>query len=359
MRSDRRREIEKQLAEEKSSKRQKKKGLKAGIITFVIVLLAAGLAVGGWYLKETKDFLNDITGEDEKTDEEKAEEAAMKMKVVNESFNVYISGTDQDGTRSDVNMIMTVNPVTNKILLTSIPRDYYVMLPSKNAMDKLTHSSIYGMEETVGAAEKTFGIDIDYYLRVNYDCLTGIVDAIGGVDVVSEHEFTTSGMGKLNGHHFVKGTNHLDGKAALAFSRERHSFSDGDMQRNKNQEIVLKAIIEKAVSDKAILTSYLKILNALSGNMKTSISADEINALVIMQLKTMPDWDIERQSVKGTNGMGSCYALGGAKAAIVRGIAEEETKAIEVIKAAMSTGPEVADDGETDDGETAGSEASE
>ena len=243
------------------------------------------------------------------------EDQTSAVDVTKESFNVYISGSDMSGSidvtnRTDVNMIATVNPRTHEVLLTSIPRDYYVTLPSKNAKDKLTHSSLYGMQESIGALENAFGIDIN-----------------------SEHDFYTSGMKgmpELNGHHFVKGKNHVDGKLALAFCRERHAFLAGDMQRNENQQIVLEAILKKALSSKTILTKYTALLDAVKENMSTNMTPEEMSAIIKMQLADMPDWKIKRQAIKGTNAFEYCYALG-FKAATVDAIPEEEAKAVDEI----------------------------
>lgn len=266
------------------------------------------------------------------------EDQTSAVDVTKESFNVYISGSDMSGSidvtnRTDVNMIATVNPKTHEVLLTSIPRDYYVTLPSKNAKDKLTHSSLYGIQESIGALENKLGIDINYYLRVNYSTIIKLVDAMGGIDINSEYDFYTSGMKgmpELNGHHFTKGINHVDGKLALAFCRERHSFLSGDMQRNENQQIVLTAILKKAMSSKTILTKYTALLDAVKDNMSTNMTADEMAAIIKMQLSSMPDWNIKRQAIKGTNGYEFCYALG-FKAATVDAIPEEEAKAVDVI----------------------------
>ena len=252
------------------------------------------------------------------------------VNVTKEAFNIFISGADEGGMRTDVNMVATVNPVTHKVHLTSIPRDFYVTLPSKEAKDKLTHSSIYGIDETVSAVENELGISINYYVKVNYESLKGVVDAIGGIDVESEHDFTTSGMGKLNGHHFVVGTNHLDGPAALAFCRERHSFMEGDMTRNENQQAVLKAILKKATSSKEILKSYTSILDAVSGNLETDMSADEMAQLVKMQLSKMPEWEISNSAIKGATGSDYCYSLG-RNASVVYPQPDEITKAVEEI----------------------------
>lgn len=268
------------------------------------------------------------------------EDKTSAVDVTKEPFNVYISGIDVEGdistvSRTDVNMIATVNPVTHEVLLTSIPRDYYVNLPSKGAKDKLTHSGLYGIQETIGAVEDIMGIDINYYVRVNYTTVVKLVDAIGGIQVDSPYEFTTSGMQSLNGHHFVKGINNLDGRAALAFCRERHSFVNGDMQRNENQQLVMEGILRKAMSSTTILTSYTSILDAVRGNMETNMSPDQMSAIIKMQLDGMPGWDIQKQSIKGTNGWGPCYALG-FSASIVDQDPEENARAVDEIVKIMT-----------------------
>lgn len=265
--------------------------------------------------------------------------------VTAESFNIYISGSDMEGSidipnRTDVNMIASVNPVTNEILLTSIPRDYYVELPSKGAMDKLTHSSLYGIRESVAAIENQLGIEINYYLRVNYSTVMKLVDAIGGIEIQSDRDFYTSGMKgmpELNGLHFVKGTNKVNGKQALAFCRERHSFSEGDMARNENQQQVMEAIIKKCTSSTTILTKYTSLLDAVKDNLSTNMTADEMSALVKMQLDKMPSWDITKQAIKGTNNAEYCYSLG-ISASTVDAIPELEMQAIDrIVRTASGT----------------------
>ncbi len=266
------------------------------------------------------------------------EDRTSSVDVTKEAFNIYISGSDMEGSidvpnRTDVNMIATVNPVTHEVLLTSIPRDYYVELPTKGAKDKLTHSSLYGIQESIGAIENQLGIDINYYLRVNYSTIVKLVDAIGGIEIESDRDFYTSGMKgmpELNGHHFVQGINQVDGKLALAFCRERHAFSEGDFKRNENQQQVLEAIIKKCSSSTTILTKYTALLDAVKDNLATNMTADEMASIVKMQLDGMPSWTISKQSIKGTNNYEYCYALG-FNASTVDPIPEEEMKAIDKI----------------------------
>ena len=210
-------------------------------------------------------------------------ESSRKTKhvdVTEEPFNILVSGLDTTGdigtpSRSDVNMIVTVNPATHQILLTSIPRDYYVTLSSKNAKDKLTHSGLYGVEETVSTVEDFMGIDINYYVKVNYSTITKLVDAIGGIDIDSPYGFTTHGM---SAHYtFKKGQNHLNGSMALAYSRERKSWPDGDLRRNENQQIIIEAIIKKVSNSTTILTDYTSILNSIEENLSTDMSQKAVS----------------------------------------------------------------------------------
>lgn len=229
--------------------------------------------------------------------------------IDDKAFNIYISGIDTSGkisnvSRSDANIIVTVNLKKHEILLTSIPRDYYVTLHSKKAKDKLTHSGIYGINETVTTVEDLLDIDINYYVRVNFTTVIKLVDILDGVDVNSEYSFSTGS------YSFRKGMNHLDGDAALAFSRERHAFIDGDNQRVKNQQKVIEAIVNKVTGSTTILTKYTSILNGLKGCFQTNISQDEISTIVKEQLNSMPSWTIKNNALVGTGSYSSTYSMG-------------------------------------------------
>ena len=231
-------------------------------------------------------------------------ESNVKVKdadVTKESFNIYISGNDIYGnilsvSRSDVNIIATVNPNTHKILLTTVPRDFYVQLHGTSGYrDKLTHAGVYGIDMSVSTMEDLLDLDINYYMRVNFTSLMKLVDAIGGVDVESDYSFRAA-----NGMSFVKGINHMNGKQALAFSRERKAFSDGDRQRGKNQQKVIIAILNKTLSSTTLITSYTDILDSLGGSFQTNMPTSKIYNLVNMQLDKMPTWTFESISVNGT-----------------------------------------------------------
>jgi len=249
---------------------------------------------------------------------------AKRVDVTKDPFNVYISGIDTSGTianvaRSDVNMIMSVNPETRQILLTSVPRDMYLPLHSYGANDKLTHSGIYGIQETTATVEDWLGIDINYYLRVNFTTLTDIVDAIGGIDVESTYNFSSS----VSDYSYTAGTNHLSGEAALYFARERKSLPGGDNERIKNQQRVLTAIIDKMTSSTVLLTKYTQLLGAVGDKMQTSMSEDDISAIVKMQLGDMSGWNIETNSIKGKGAMMETYSMPGRKLSSV--IPDEES----------------------------------
>lgn len=236
----------------------------------------------------------------------------QETKNVEEPFNVYISGIDVEGTitttsRSDVNIIMTVNPNTKKILLTTTPRDYYVQIPeiSGEAKDKLTHAGIYGVDASMRTLGSLYGIDIRYYAKVNFTSLIKIVDALGGVDVNSDYAFKAM----HGGYTFHEGVNHLDGDAALAFSRERYSFSAGDNQRGKNQEAVLTAILNKAMSP-AILKNATSILARVSDSVETNMTDKEMAKFINMQLADNASWTIESVAATGSGDMLPCFSSG-------------------------------------------------
>ncbi|WP_303195031.1 LCP family protein [Thomasclavelia spiroformis] len=214
--------------------------------------------------------------------------------ITRNTFNVYVSGIDTYGSittksRSDVNMIMTVNPTTKTVLLTSIPRDYYIPFNVLGGQrDKLTHSGLYGVNETMQNVASYFGIDIDYFIRVNFDSLIDIVDSLGGIEVYNPQAFKNFEVGKIT----------LNGEEALAFSRERYSFEDGDKERGRNQMRVITGIINKVLSP-AIISNYSELMDKLHVSFQTNMSDEQIISLVRMQLDDMSPWTIQQQSVNG------------------------------------------------------------
>ena len=223
-------------------------------------------------------------------------------------FNVYLSGIDVYGSikttsRSDVNVIVTVNPNTKQILLTSTPRDYYVPLTVSNGIpDKLTHAGIHGVDCSVGTLENLYDINIDYYVRVNFTSVKKIVDLLGGVNVYSDYDFTSDW-----GPSFKKGYNHVNGKQALAFCRERHHFTNGDYQRGRDHQHMIEAILNKAMSPD-ILPNYAKLLKTASKNFQTNMSTKEITALAKMQLNDMSQWTIKYANAAGSGASKTTYS---------------------------------------------------
>lgn len=271
----------------------------------------------GIYMNEAQSALFDEIHEDfhEKTRvlytyeiTEEVEDFSKDVSVTQNAFNVFISGIDTTGpvstvSRSDVNMIVTVNPQSKKILMTSIPRDYYVTLANMGQKDKLTHAGLAGVENSVKTLENFLGIDINYYARVNFTSLIQMVDALGGIEVYSDQDIP-----KLGIH---EGINDMDGKKALSFSRERYSYKNGDNHRVQNQQKVLEAMINKMMSP-AIITNYSSILENIDGSFETNMTSDEITSLIRMQLNDMASWDIQQIQLQGHGAMltGGAYMPG-------------------------------------------------
>ena len=258
-------------------------------------------------------------------------EITKEADVTNQPFTVYISGIDSYGSiatvsRSDVNMVATINPTTKQVLLISIPRDYYVQLRGTTGYkDKLTHAGLYGVETSVGTLEDLLDVDINYYARVNFSSLEQIVDALGGVDVYSKYTFTSS---KATGgtYYFTEGYNHMNGKQALSFSRERKALPGGDRARGINQQAVIDGIIRKATSP-AIITGYSKILSSLNGTFQTNMSDNDIQKLIKMQLNDMASWNITSYSLDGTDGSGYTYSYPTQELYVMNPIEETVTEA--------------------------------
>lgn len=243
--------------------------------------------------------------------------------ITSHPFNILISGSDSRGgltevARSDVNMIVTVNPETGVILLTSIPRDYYVETECDpaygcqvGALDKLTHTGIHGVETTQATIENLLDIDINYTFRVNFTSVVGLVDALGGIDVTVEPGYAVSSFWTNPSYGVTEGVNHLNGEAALAYSRERYAYQEGDRQRVKNQQQVLMAIINKAISP-SMLVNYTSFMQALSGSFETNMSQNEISDLIKNQLDKNPSWTFIQYSLDGTGSTEMCAELGNA-----------------------------------------------
>ena len=239
------------------------------------------------------------------------EVAAPKVSK-NKSFNVYVSGIDTYGpissvSRSDVNILMTVNQDSKKILLTTTPRDSYVPIADggNNQKDKLTHAGIYGVDSSIHTLENLYGVDINYYVRLNFTSFLKLIDLLGGVDVYNDQEFT-SRHGKF---HFPVGNVHLDSEQALGFVRERYSLADGDRDRGRNQQKVIVAIIQKLTSTEA-LKNYSDIIQGLQDSLQTNMPIETMIDLVNDQLESGGNYKVNSQDLKGTGQMGlPSYAM--------------------------------------------------
>lgn len=241
-------------------------------------------------------------------------EAEPEQAQEDDVLNILISGSDtraatidQRG-RSDVNIIASINTETHQVLLLSTPRDYFVPLDVgvDDAYDKLTHAGIYGMDVLMGTLESLYGIDIDYYFRINFTGFVDVIDALGGIEVYSDYEFDSNFDHK--DYHFEKGFNQLNGEQALVFARTRYAFAEGDRQRGDNQLEIVKAVLNKAMSP-SILTSYLTILDSVQSCVDTSVPYDVLADLVRRQLESNASWSIESFSVNGSDARSTTYSM--------------------------------------------------
>lgn len=254
---------------------------------------------------------------------ENTDKAKAVSNITNTPFNVLISGSDTRGGfdengRSDVIMVATVNPKTGTVLLTSVPRDFYVTTAcdagdgcQEGALDKITHTGIHGTNTTKRTVEKLLGIEINYTFKVGFDTVTDLVDAIGGIDVTVAPGYAVDSFLMIPSFSVHEGVNHLNGQQALAYSRERYAYTEGDRQRTKNQQQVLMAIVDKITSP-AIVTNYASIMDTLSNTFSTTMSSQEISDLIKYQLNSNPKWKMEQYMVNGTGDTLMCAELGDA-----------------------------------------------
>ena len=276
-----------------------------GVLLSVVYLCIT--LVGVYYLYSTFSTFSRIGGN---------EAVNSGFDLTEEPYNVYFTGIDQwdtekgkDLERSDVNMIATVNPVTKKILLTSIPRDAYVPLAKNGAMDKLTHTGIYGVDETINTVEGWLGIDLNYYVKVNFTGVCDVINAIGGIDVYSPESFVPE---KYDTWTVKKGWNHMTGKKALSFARERHALKKGDASRVLNQQRVVKGIIRKLTTSTAVITSYTDLLEVVDKHVGTNMTRREMISLAKSEMLNLGGWEIKTQSLDGVYGQETVASLSSA-----------------------------------------------
>ncbi len=297
------------------------------------VFLCAMLAVGCVWVQQGLAALDNVTSG--------LISGAEANKITKEPFVLYLSGVDNRGeltekARSDVNILAVVNPTTKRVALINTPRDYYVDLAGTDSKDKLTHAGLYGVETSMATLGNLYGIQVDHYIRIDFSGFISIIDAVGGVDVYSDQAFTSVGSpGYYDPTTFAEGWNHLDGKSALAFARERHAFASGDIQRGINQMKVIDAMANKLKSP-TVLMSFSKLMDAVSNCFVTSLSQEQISALVRMQLGDLANWDIESCSVTGSSGKSSqCYSAKGQSLYVMKPDESSVSKAKELIASVL------------------------
>ena len=305
------------------------------------VFLCAAMALGCFWAQQGLSALGSMTSG--------LLTGAEANKITKEPFVIYLSGVDTRGeltenARSDVNILAAVNPVTKRVALVNTPRDYYVDLAGTSSKDKLTHAGLYGVETSMATLGNLYGVNVDHYIRINFAGFISIIDALGGVDVYSDQAFTSVGSpGYYDPTTFVEGWNHLDGKSALAFARERHAFASGDIQRGINQMKVIDAMLNK-IKSPALLMGFSKIMDAAADCFVTSFSQDQISALVRMQLSDFAEWDIESYTVTGTSSSSTkCYSAKGQKLYVMKPDDASVSKAREMIASVLGGEGTVAD----------------
>lgn len=253
----------------------------------------------------------------------------LDINITKTPFTLFISGIDTNGaisrvSRSDVNIVVTVNPISHEVLLTTIPRDYYVQLNGTSGYkDKLTHAGIYGIDKSVKTVEDLLNIKINYYARVNFDTVVNLVNQIGGISIYSDQN--------LKFCNIKKGYNDLNGDCALRFARERHSYQTGDRHRGENQEEVIRAIIDKVGSSSAILTKYNSIISNLQNNFETDVSSKTMKEYIKMQTKDMPKWSVKNLNLNGYDSHDFTYSYPTTKLYVMQPDINTVNKAGEVI----------------------------
>lgn len=299
----------------------KKRPVLKGVISIIVsIALLLSYGYGVWMVGVFHNSLSNLP-------DENPEVPPVVVEVREQPFIIFLSGMDNTAGAnqivekglSDVNMILAVDPEEHKILMVSLPRDCYLPLNGdETKMDKLTHAGTYGIKcsmDTIGAA---LDVQFNYYIKVNFKSVHDIVNAVDGITVNSEIAFTSNHSYTKTEYTFKKGINHLNGDQALAFVRERKSIKGGDLQRNKHQQMVISAIIDKAISPAILNPNKLsQVLDSVTKNTKTNISQEEIQKLVLLQQEEMPKWDISSLSVTGTGAYRPCYAMGGQELSVV------------------------------------------
>lgn len=287
-------------------------------------------------LENDENYKDNLKKIDEIEFEKILENINNEANIMKEPFIIYLSGIDTRSdsmpsrSLSDVNMFIVVNPETRKILLVNIPRDYYVRLHGKSGLkDKLTHAgTLGGVNLSKATVEDLLGYNADYYIRVNFNSVIKLVDAIGGITINSDVNYSFKCWTDKS-CVFKPGDNKVGGKCALAFARERHAYKTGDRHRGENQQQVIKLVVDKLTSSKNLIQNYDKILKALEGTFESNLSTDNITSVVQFQLNDMRGWNFETSNLSGTGGMEPTYSYPNSNLSVMF----PDQKTIDVAKA--------------------------
>jgi len=246
--------------------------------------------------------------------------------VVTEPFTVLIAGNDNYGTLrvrslTDVNIVMTVNPITHSIKMVSVPRDSYVPLNKTdcglnakltNTLDKLTHAGTKstGVNCSIGTLEDLLNVKIDYYLQMNFSSFILIIRALGSITVYNEEAFTEDSTKLPTPWHYDKGYITLTRDNGLAYVRQRHGFTFGDLQRVRNQQEVIKGIVNK-MTELSTLTKVESIVKAVQGTFETNMLPAEVMALARAQIQNLSfKWTISSYTMTGQSAMEPTFTQG-------------------------------------------------
>lgn len=279
-------------------------------LSFAVVFVGFG---GITMINQLQETLSNITKNEQETESEEDVQDEVDVEelaqITKEPFILYISGNDtsqsMEHVRSDVNILAVVNPVTKQVLLVNTPRDYYVEISvaENGERDKLTHCGIYGLDCSIDTLTNLYGKEIDYYAQLNFEGFVSLIDAIGGINVYNEQEFTA-----FSGYCFKQGDIYLNGTLALQYVRERKSFEEGDNIRGHHQMDVISAVIDK-LSSGALLANYSDILKSMNQYFACDLSQDEISSLVKMQLNDLATWNVQSYAVVGEGASKTTYSV--------------------------------------------------
>lgn len=269
-----------------------------GFTLQAMVIALSIVALG--YLNQTTELIAKISVAGEQ-DSSRTESTRKDFDITKDSFHLFVGGVDASEVLNDVNMILSVNPKTQKVLITSIPRDYYVPFHNTKIKDKLTHSGAFmgaDITNTMLTVDDFMKIDLGYYLRVNFASVQSLVDMIGGIDLVSDLNVRSSTMPRCR---FGRGENHVDGYCALAFARERKAYGNGDLHRIENQAVVMEAIIQKISRREVFLAHYDELMNILPKVIQTNLPEKYIYDFLRLEIDQTPQWHVQKQRLNGTH----------------------------------------------------------